>query len=269
MIVCKCLSKERDTSGKITRYALQDSCGHTCIMGADELKQKIHYKEIDVLNLLLTSDNRLIDKNITGPLVIPETNKIQCDNTLSESDFISKNDYNKELRGWMSSDNTEYHESIKGVPGGVLTVARGYWSIHLQPEKSKRVGAWVNPGYTIYEKDFRNFISKLRNNYENTLNRANQNPSEPWEFEDETEVVYKIKQSIYNGTYVMVWPKFSQVYLNSLTEVEEFIKNLELAATRVNEIREIKGWKLKKNTRRNSDGTIETRGNWFNKFFGK
>lgn len=67
----------------------------------------------------------------------------------------------------------------------------------------------------------------------------------------------------------MVWPKFSQVYLNSLTEVEEFIKNLELAATRVNEIREIKGWKLKKNTRRNSDGTIETRGNWFNKFFGK
>lgn len=64
MIKCTCLSKIRDNNGKIVTYCLQDGQGNIQNMDSDILKNGIRAKQIDVVNLTLTSDNRLVDKNI-------------------------------------------------------------------------------------------------------------------------------------------------------------------------------------------------------------
>lgn len=61
MIVCKCIQKFRDGHNKIYGYRLQDVDGNVQDVIPEKLKQAIVSKQIQVINLTLTSDNRLID----------------------------------------------------------------------------------------------------------------------------------------------------------------------------------------------------------------
>ena len=61
MIYVKCIDKFRDGNGKIFGYRLIDLNGVTQDVMADNLKNAIHNKEVNVVNLTLTSDGRLID----------------------------------------------------------------------------------------------------------------------------------------------------------------------------------------------------------------
>ena len=58
----KCIAKARDRNNKIVGYKLQDQQGNTIIMKPDALKSAIKTNRIEVINITLTSDNRLIDK---------------------------------------------------------------------------------------------------------------------------------------------------------------------------------------------------------------
>ena len=63
MIAAKCIQKYRNNQGKIYGYRIID--GNMCPLDieTDKLKAAIRNKEIDVINLTLTSDNRLIDSS--------------------------------------------------------------------------------------------------------------------------------------------------------------------------------------------------------------
>jgi len=64
MIQVTCIQKFKK-SNKIYGYRLQDSQGNTKDVYADQLKQAIKNEQITILNLTLTSDNRLIDTTPT------------------------------------------------------------------------------------------------------------------------------------------------------------------------------------------------------------
>lgn len=63
MIQAKCIEKFRDKQGKIIGYRLIDLNNQTQDVKADNLKYAIRDNKINVINLKLTSDNRLVDHN--------------------------------------------------------------------------------------------------------------------------------------------------------------------------------------------------------------
>ena len=65
MITARCIQKFRNKSNKIIGYRLQDSQGDTRDLTPQQLKDAIHNNQIHVLNLKLTSNNRLIDTTPT------------------------------------------------------------------------------------------------------------------------------------------------------------------------------------------------------------
>lgn len=58
----KYLTKIRDKHNKIVGYTIMDKGSKTINIKADELKQLIKEGKVEVINLTLTSDNRLVDK---------------------------------------------------------------------------------------------------------------------------------------------------------------------------------------------------------------
>lgn len=82
MIQAKCIQKFRNKSNQIIGYRLQDSQGKTKDLTPQQLKDAIHTNQIHVLNLTLTSDNRLVDtKHNNTPL---QKNQTSVKNTASE-----------------------------------------------------------------------------------------------------------------------------------------------------------------------------------------
>lgn len=63
MITVKCIEKFINNSGIIIGYRLQDINGQTQDTASDNLKNAIRNKQIHVVNLTLTKDNRLVDCN--------------------------------------------------------------------------------------------------------------------------------------------------------------------------------------------------------------
>ena len=61
MIQAKCIQKLRDNKGKIYGYRLIDINGKTQDVEPENLKKAIRNKQIHIVNLTLTSDNRLVD----------------------------------------------------------------------------------------------------------------------------------------------------------------------------------------------------------------
>lgn len=63
MLQVKSIQKFRDNNGVIIGYRLQDETGSMQDIESDKLKELIRYHQISVVNLSLTSDNRLIDND--------------------------------------------------------------------------------------------------------------------------------------------------------------------------------------------------------------
>lgn len=63
MITCKCIKKFRDNTGKIYGYRIIDINGETQDVTPGDLKKAIYNKQVNVVNLTLTKDGRLVDKN--------------------------------------------------------------------------------------------------------------------------------------------------------------------------------------------------------------
>ena len=56
----KCISRIRNKNNQITEYQLQDQQGNVTIMKPEALKVAIRAQKIEIINLTLTSDNRLV-----------------------------------------------------------------------------------------------------------------------------------------------------------------------------------------------------------------
>lgn len=59
----RCIGKKRDSRGLVTEFWLQDKSGNRVIYTKKDLKSEIKSGKIDVINLKLTSDGKLIDDN--------------------------------------------------------------------------------------------------------------------------------------------------------------------------------------------------------------
>ena len=66
MIQAICLKKFRNKNNQIIGYRIQDKNGNTLDVKSEYLKQAIKNKQINVINLTLTSDNKLIDTKISN-----------------------------------------------------------------------------------------------------------------------------------------------------------------------------------------------------------
>lgn len=75
MIQAKCIQKFRNKSNQIIGYKLQDSQGKTKDLTPQQLKDAIHTNQIHVLNLTLTSDNRLVDTKHNNMTLQKKSNK--------------------------------------------------------------------------------------------------------------------------------------------------------------------------------------------------
>ena len=79
MIVCRCTHKFRDKNNNIKGYRLSDMNGQSIDLKPEQLKMAIFQKQLNVVNLKLTSDSRLIDcseeTNIEALKLIDEYNR--------------------------------------------------------------------------------------------------------------------------------------------------------------------------------------------------
>lgn len=57
----KCINKVREKSGRIKAYVLEDEAGRKAVIDSDRVKYLLKQKAINITNLKLTSDNRVID----------------------------------------------------------------------------------------------------------------------------------------------------------------------------------------------------------------
>ena len=64
MLKVKCIQKFRDKNNVVIGYRIIDQNGNTTDISSKSLKQAIKQGRLEVINLTLTSDNRLIDKAI-------------------------------------------------------------------------------------------------------------------------------------------------------------------------------------------------------------
>ena len=71
----KCVQKIRNKNNTIIGYKIQDSQGNIRDISSKDLKQAIVKGTVDVINLKLTSDNRLID--IQPVEQTPQNKKVQ------------------------------------------------------------------------------------------------------------------------------------------------------------------------------------------------
>ena len=72
MIQAKCIQKFRDKHNNIYGYHLQDQQGNIKDVTPDQLKTAIQNQQITIINLTLTSDNRLVDTTPTQQPQISE-----------------------------------------------------------------------------------------------------------------------------------------------------------------------------------------------------
>lgn len=68
MVQAKCVEKIRNNSGKIVGYIIEDFNNKRLNIRAEQLKQLIFTRQLNIVNLTLTSDGRLIDKSINSDI---------------------------------------------------------------------------------------------------------------------------------------------------------------------------------------------------------
>lgn len=66
MIQAKCIEKFRDKNNRIIAYRLEDNQGNIQDISSNDLKVAIINKQINVANIALTTDNRLIDDKLNS-----------------------------------------------------------------------------------------------------------------------------------------------------------------------------------------------------------
>lgn len=67
MLKAKCIEKIRDKNNHIIGYKLIDKNKNEVLVKSAKLKEAIRLGQLDIINLTLTSDNRLVDKKPTAP----------------------------------------------------------------------------------------------------------------------------------------------------------------------------------------------------------
>lgn len=128
-----CVGKIRDNSGKILGYKLRSADGRICKVQAFDLKESIRNGSMQVENLAMTRDNRLIDTKTTG-LASTDLDTIKNWIQSVSSTLISKYSHGKlnkygqgTLKGLKGSENCNKIQ----VDASIADIIRSSWPIYL------------------------------------------------------------------------------------------------------------------------------------------
>lgn len=101
---CKCIEREKDKNGNIIRYKLLYINGVCKLFFPNELKELIRTNQLEVTNLTLTNDNRLIEKkekvinNKNKPkLTLEQMRRICALNGLNNDIYSAYDEYGNKL----------------------------------------------------------------------------------------------------------------------------------------------------------------------------
>lgn len=112
MIVVRCIEKFRDKNNVIIGYRLQDSQGVAKDVYPDQLKVAIRNQQITVINLTLTSDNKLIESKVKNN-INKDLYKICCDVADFAKVLINRKDaYSTAMNAYEDDTLTEIGMSI-------------------------------------------------------------------------------------------------------------------------------------------------------------
>lgn len=108
-IKCTCLEKFRDKRGNIKGYRLQDFNGNKLDITPDNLKTCLFTKQLDIDNLKMTSDGRIIDKTMNKNSTIVASNNKENEVTIE----IDKDQEQLNHNAMIELIETFYKECIK------------------------------------------------------------------------------------------------------------------------------------------------------------
>ena len=131
MVQAKCTKKIKNKQGKIICYVLMDFNGQTKEVEADILKRAIRLGDINVVNLSLTSDGRLISKSEAGLKGLRELNT------------GLKNCSGKALELAVSIGNEWWRYLDEGCYGVVTNTIARVGHITKKSEVASRIGKFV------------------------------------------------------------------------------------------------------------------------------
>ena len=103
MIQAKCIQKFRDNTGRIYGYRLQDLNGKTQDVTSENLKKAIKRGQINIINLTLTSDYRLIDskyEQLQSKVLGAEPTPLKSREELKKKKILSEKVYEQAI-GFM------------------------------------------------------------------------------------------------------------------------------------------------------------------------
>ena len=146
MIQAKCLDKLRNKNGQIVSYRLQDKNNEILEIIPDKLKQAIKENKIQVINLKLTSDNRLVNISNKDKVKLVASNKKELPVKMLNARLI------------CIADGAFYDYSIKSYPCDKLLI-NPYISIVNNPtgiyEGMSSTDVDLKP-FTLYNKKLSN-----------------------------------------------------------------------------------------------------------------
>lgn len=130
MIEVKCIDKQRNKSGDITAYKLIDRQWNIKVLKPLELKQMIKQGQIKVVNLTLTSNNRLIDKSEPVSVDVGAKNR----STPAPNGVKSVDEYRSLIRGKAQADRKaeEVEKARKADECAILKRAIGELAERIQ-----------------------------------------------------------------------------------------------------------------------------------------
>ena len=110
MIEARYIHKNRDNQNRIISYVLEDKNGQQITMSSRDLKNNIIQDKIRVLNLVLTSDNRLVDSSDKA------FDKYRGTNIIVRTSEVPQTDLNKALEKIVKALGLEYNiENVSSV----------------------------------------------------------------------------------------------------------------------------------------------------------
>lgn len=142
MIQVKCTYKFKDKNNNIYGYRIQDVNGKTMDVQADKLKQAIRNNQVTVINLILTSDNRLIDgKKVSNK---KKDAKLEFKNIIQKMDQLELGKDTKSTLDWKD------YEQMKNNPHySVIEPFLNIWSYYKKRFKYDSKNGYIADRYYI------------------------------------------------------------------------------------------------------------------------
>lgn len=123
-----CVGKIRDNSGKILGYKLRSADGRICKVQAFDLKESIRNGSMQVENLAMTRDNRLIDTKTKDLDAIKNWVQSVSSTLISKYSHGKLNKYGQgTLKGLKESENCNKIQ----VDASIVDIIRSSWPIYL------------------------------------------------------------------------------------------------------------------------------------------